>query len=130
MPIENTYNRAPGHIDPAWLITRLDRAIQKKQPVTLTYRAMAKDKITGKRSSTETEITVRTVEPYTMELSNGHGLLKALDRDTGLPRSWRLDRIVAYTVHRQGKRMCQHFDTPDGNAYRDILGVRSSSRDV
>ncbi|MEV7389611.1 WYL domain-containing protein [Streptomyces sp. NPDC091215] len=70
-------------------LTRLITALDKQQPVTITYT---------KADDTE---TIRTIEIYDIVISNaGDILLKAMDRETGETRSFRLDRIVTYTVHR------------------------------
>jgi predicted DNA-binding transcriptional regulator YafY len=70
-------------------LTRLITALDKKQPVTITYI---------KADGTE---TIRTVELYDIAVSAaGDILLKAMDRESGEARSFRLDRLVSYTVHR------------------------------
>ncbi|WP_370665417.1 WYL domain-containing protein [Streptomyces sp. IBSBF 2507] len=70
-------------------LTRLIKALDAKHPVTITYT---------KADGTE---TIRTIEIYDVTVSAaGDILLKAMDRETGESRSFRLDRIEAYTVHR------------------------------
>jgi predicted DNA-binding transcriptional regulator YafY len=70
-------------------LTRLITALDKSQPVTITYT---------KADDTE---TLRTIEIQDFVISQaGDILVKALDRETGEMRTWRLDRIQAYTVHR------------------------------
>lgn len=70
-------------------LTRLIKALDRRQPVTLTYI---------KADGTE---TIRTVEAYDLVVSNaGDILLKAMDRETGEARSFRVDRIVSYSTHR------------------------------
>lgn len=70
-------------------LTRLITALDKTQPVTITY---------VKADGSE---TIRTVELYDIVISNaGDILLKAMDRETGETRSFRLDRLVSYTIHR------------------------------
>jgi predicted DNA-binding transcriptional regulator YafY len=70
-------------------LTRLITALDKQQPVTITY-------IKADRSE-----TIRTVELYDIVVSAaGDILLKGMDRDTQESRSFRLDRLVSYTVHR------------------------------
>lgn len=70
-------------------LTRLIRALDRQQPVTITYT---------KADGTE---TVRTIELYDVRVTQaGDVLLKAMDRQTGESRSFRLDRLIAYTVHR------------------------------
>lgn len=70
---------------------RLMRAMDRQQPVTITYL---------KADGTE---TIRTIETYAIEVSNaGDILLKVMDRQSQDRRTFRLDRIVSYTVHRSG----------------------------
>ena len=70
-------------------LTRLIKALDAKHPVTITY---------VKADGTE---TIRTIEIQDFVISQaGDILIKALDRETGEMRSWRLDRLVSYTVHR------------------------------
>lgn len=70
-------------------LTRLIKALDAKHPVTITY--IKADETT----------TVRTIEIYDIVVSAaGDILLKAMDRETGESRSFRLDRLVSYTVHR------------------------------
>jgi predicted DNA-binding transcriptional regulator YafY len=70
-------------------LTRLITALDKQQPVTITY------------VKADGTTTVRTIETYDIAISNaGDVLLKAMDRETGESRSFRLDRLVSYTVHR------------------------------
>lgn len=68
---------------------RLHRAVRNARPVTITYT---------KADGTE---TVRTIEPTALALTkSGAVLVKAADRLSGEKRSFRLDRVSAYTVHR------------------------------
>lgn len=70
-------------------LTRLIKALDAKHPVTITYI---------KADGSE---TIRTIEAYDIVVSAaGDILLKAMDRETGETRSFRLDRLVSYTVHR------------------------------
>lgn len=68
----------------------LENAVIREHPVTITY--------TDARGST----SVRTIEPYgkIIKTFEQELLIKAMDRESGQPRSWRLDRIEKYTVHR------------------------------
>jgi predicted DNA-binding transcriptional regulator YafY len=80
-------------------LTRLITALDKTQPVTITYLKEEKDE-NGKRTGRLIE-TVRTIEIYDVVISQaGDILIKAMDRETGEARSFRLDRIVSYTTHR------------------------------
>lgn len=80
-------------------LTRLITALDKQQPVTVTYLKEEKDE-TGKRTGRLVE-TVRTLEIQDFVISQaGDILIKALDRTTGELRTWRLDRVRAYTIHR------------------------------
>ncbi|MHB9857629.1 WYL domain-containing protein [Streptomyces sp. YIM S03343] len=70
-------------------LTRLITALDKQQPVTITYT---------KADGTE---TIRTIEIADVIVTNaGDIVLRAMDRDSLEMRSFRTDRIVSYTVHR------------------------------
>ena len=70
-------------------LTRLIKALDRRQPVSVTY---------VKADGTE---TVRTLELYDITISAaGDIILKAMDRESGESRSWRLDRLVSYSIHR------------------------------
>lgn len=81
-------------------LTRLITAMDRRQPVTITYLKEQRDETTG-RPTGELEETVRTVEVFDFVVTQaGDILVKAMDRGTGEARGFRLDRITAYTVHR------------------------------
>ncbi|RLU81087.1 hypothetical protein CTZ27_33125 [Streptomyces griseocarneus] len=70
-------------------LTDLARAMDRKQPVTITYT---------KADGTE---TVRTIEIYDIRTTKaGDLILKAMDRQSGESRTFRIDRLISYTVHR------------------------------
>jgi predicted DNA-binding transcriptional regulator YafY len=72
-------------------LTRLIKALDAKHPVTITY------------VKADGTTTVRTIELFDIVISNaGDILLKAMDRETGEARSFRIDpdRLISYTVHR------------------------------
>ena len=70
-------------------LTRLITALDKKQPVTITY------------VKSDGTTTIRTIEAYDIVISNaGDILIKAMDRETGEARTFRVDRIVSYSTHR------------------------------
>ncbi|MGY0065131.1 WYL domain-containing protein (plasmid) [Streptomyces sp. LZ34] len=72
-------------------LTDLYRALDRKTVVTITYR---------KEDGSE---TVRTVEPFDIRTTaNGAIVIRAMDRETREARSFRVDRIEAYTCHRSG----------------------------
>ncbi|MEY9876592.1 putative DNA-binding transcriptional regulator YafY [Streptacidiphilus sp. MAP12-33] len=72
-------------------LNRLIRAWDRRRAVTLTYT---------KADGSE---TVRTIEITDVTTSKaGDVLIKAMDRASGELRTWRLDRIDAYTVHTTG----------------------------
>jgi predicted DNA-binding transcriptional regulator YafY len=80
-------------------LTRLIKALDAKHPATITYLKEEKDDA-GRRTGRLVE-TVRTIEVYDVVISQaGDILLKAMDRETGEARSFRLDRLVSYTIHR------------------------------
>lgn len=69
--------------------SRLHKAVRKQQPVTVSY------------VKADGEETVRTIEPTGLQLTkSGDVIVKALDRKSDEHRSFRLDRVLAYTVHR------------------------------
>lgn len=77
-------------------VARLVHVIARKMPMTITY---VKDDGT---------VTVRTVEPYDIDVSaEGNPLMRTLDRATGTPRTFRMDRISTYTPHRSA-RVLEH----------------------
>ncbi len=80
-------------------LTRLIKALDAKHPITITYLKEEKDNA-GKKTGRLIE-TVRTVEIYDFYVSNaGDILAKAMDRETGERRDFRIDRLVSYTIHR------------------------------
>lgn len=88
--------------------THLEKAIKREQPVTLTYFEEEKDQETGKRTGRKNADgskalveTVRTIEPTEIrETKDGNLIVRATDRKDGKTKSWRLDRIKTYTIHR------------------------------
>ncbi|MBH1939257.1 WYL domain-containing protein, partial [Streptomyces sp. AV19] len=71
-------------------LTDLTRAADRRQPVTITYT---------KADGTE---TVRTIEIYDIRTTKaGDIVLKAMDRQSGDSRTFRVDRLISYTVHRR-----------------------------
>lgn len=80
--------------------------IQNHASVTLTYRELAKDPVSGKRivsripEHQEYETIVRTVEPYGLGVNkDGDVYMTTLDRTKRAPRSYRLDRVLLYVTH-------------------------------
>jgi predicted DNA-binding transcriptional regulator YafY len=70
-------------------LTRLIKALDANHPVTITYT---------KADGTE---TIRTIEIHDVIVTAaGDIVLRAADRDTAEMRSFRIDRIQTYTVHR------------------------------
>lgn len=66
-----------------------NKAVDRKTPITITY---------VREDGSE---TIRTIEPFEIkETKAGNLIMKAMDRETEMVRSWRLDRIQSYTVHR------------------------------
>lgn len=72
-------------------LDRLTRAMERSHPVTLSYvRA-------------DGEHVLRTIEIYEIPekpTKGGKRIVRALDRTTGQTRSWRIDRIIEFSVHR------------------------------
>ena len=80
-------------------LTRLIKALDAKHPVTITY------------VKADDTTTVRTIEVYDIVVSAaGDILLKAMDRETGESRTFRLDRLTAYTVHRSAYTVARPAD--------------------
>ena len=80
-------------------LTRLIKALDAKHPVTITY------------VKADDTTTVRTIEVYDIVVSAaGDILLKAMDRETRESRSFRLDRLTAYTVHRSAYTVARPAD--------------------
>ncbi|MGY6019576.1 WYL domain-containing protein [Streptomyces spinosirectus] len=92
-------------------LTRLITALDKQHPVTITYlkeeireviAVNSKGVATRRTIKTGRLVeTIRTIEIHNIIVSQaGDILVRAMDRETGEFRSFRLDRIQAYTVHR------------------------------
>jgi hypothetical protein len=81
------------------IAARLHTAVRKARPVTVTY------------TKADGTTTVRTIEPTGLRTTRaGDTIVKAADRDSGEMRTFRLDRISAYTVHRTA--FIVRMDTP------------------
>lgn len=81
-------------------ITRLNRAIRRKEVMTIEYREM-KRRPDGTRSRSEMQTVMRTVEPWALEMTqDGVPIMRAMCRTSGEPRTYRLDRIRNYSVSR------------------------------
>ncbi|TVZ96503.1 WYL domain-containing protein [Streptomyces sp. BK340] len=80
-------------------LTRLIKAADRQHPVTITALKEEKDDA-GKKTGQLVE-TTRTIEVYDFYVSTaGDIVIKAMDRATGETRSFRLDRILSYSIHR------------------------------
>ncbi|MGW1532318.1 WYL domain-containing protein [Streptomyces aureus] len=80
-------------------LTRLIKAADRQHPVTIAYLKEEKDE-NGRKTGALVE-TVRTIEIYDFTVSAaGDIVIKAMDRSTGESRSFRLDRIRTYSIHR------------------------------
>jgi predicted DNA-binding transcriptional regulator YafY len=86
-------------------LARLIRAMDHQHPVTITYT---------KADGTE---TLRTIEVYDVTTSKaGDIVIKAMDRDSQDKRSFRLDRISHYTIHRTAYTVpVEQVDAPSGH---------------
>jgi predicted DNA-binding transcriptional regulator YafY len=70
-------------------LTAMYRALDRQHPVTITY------------TKADGTITLRTIEIREIKTTKaGAVILRAADRQSGELRTFRLDRIEAYTVHR------------------------------
>jgi predicted DNA-binding transcriptional regulator YafY len=75
------------------------RAADRHHPVTISYLKEEKD-AAGKKTGRLVE-TVRTIEVASYRTTKaGDVIFRAADRETGEMRTFRLDRIQAYTIHR------------------------------
>lgn len=75
------------------------RAMDRQHPVTITALKEEKDE-RGKKTGRLVP-TVRTIELYDVQTTaEGNVILKAMDRESGEKRTFRLDRVLSYTVHR------------------------------
>lgn len=93
-------------------LTRLIGALDKQQPVTITYI---------KADGSE---TIRTIEIYDITVSAaGDILIAAMDRETSETRHFRLDRIQAYTVHRSHYTVPRETPAEDASAKRTPQGI-------
>lgn len=100
-------------------LTRLIKALERRQPVTITYT---------KADGTE---TIRTIEIQDFVISQaGDILAKALDRETGEMRTWRLDRIQAYTIHRTTYTIPSDTDTIPGEKMQAIITEDTATFEV
>lgn len=85
-------------------LTRLIKALDRQHPITITYLKEERDD-TGRKTGHLVE-TIRTIEIHDLTISQaGDILIKAMDRATGEARSFRLDRLVAYSIHRTAYRV-------------------------
>lgn len=86
-------------------LTRLIKAMDRRNAVTISYT---------KADGSE---TVRTIEVYDITVSAaGDILLKAMDRETGESRTFRLDRLVSYSPHRSAYVVPrEQADAPSGH---------------
>lgn len=91
-------------------LTRLIKALDRQHPVTISALKEEKDD-NGKRTGRLVE-TTRTIEIYDIVVSQaGDILIKAMDRSTGESRSFRLDRIQSYSIHRTRYLVSRPADT-------------------
>jgi predicted DNA-binding transcriptional regulator YafY len=92
-------------------LTDLYRALDRRQPVTITYLkeetrevfAVNSKGIATRRTIRTGRLieTVRTIEIYDLTTTKaGEIIIRAMDRESGEARSFRADRIHAYTIHR------------------------------
>jgi predicted DNA-binding transcriptional regulator YafY len=91
-------------------LTDLYRALDRTQPTTITYLreetrqvfAVNSKGVTVHRTIRTGRLveTIRTIEAYAIVTTKaGEIIIKAMDRESGEARSFRLDRIRSYTRH-------------------------------
>lgn len=92
--MKHTKNQTTGQT-----LTDLNRALDRQHPVTIT--ALKEEKDANGRKTGRLVPTVRTLELYDIQTTAaGNVLLVGMDRETGKRRSFRLDRLISYSVHR------------------------------
>lgn len=80
-------------------LTRLIKAADRQHPVSITALKEEKDD-NGKKTGRLVQ-TTRTIEIYDFYVSDaGNVLIKAMDRQSGERREFRLDRLISYSIHR------------------------------
>ncbi|WP_037616412.1 WYL domain-containing protein [Streptomyces aureus] len=80
-------------------LTRLIKALDRQHPVTISY--LKEEKNADGRKTGRLVETTRTVEIYDFYVSAaGDILAKAMDRQTGERRDFRIDRLISYSIHR------------------------------
>jgi predicted DNA-binding transcriptional regulator YafY len=80
-------------------LTRLIKAMDRQHPVTIT--ALKEEKDDNGKKTGRLVTTTRTIEIFNVFVSqNGDILVRAMDRETRKMRSFRLDRIQTYSIHR------------------------------
>lgn len=92
-------------------LTRLIKAMDAGHPVTVSYLKEERDD--GRRTGRLVE-TVRTIEIYDVTVTAaGDIVLKAMDRDSQESRSFRLDRVRTYSIHRTAYTVPREETTED-----------------
>ncbi|MEU3507661.1 hypothetical protein ABZ733_06995 [Streptomyces longwoodensis] len=87
-------------------LTRLIKAHDRQHPVTIT--ALKEEKTEDGKKTGRLVQTIRTIEIYDFYVSAaGHILIKAMDRETGDRREFRLDRLISYSIHRTSYRIAR-----------------------
>lgn len=77
----------------------LYRSIDRQHVTTVSFLKEERDDA-GKKTGRLVE-TVRSLEVYDIRTTrDGHIVIKAMDRASGEARTVRLDRVLAYTLHR------------------------------
>lgn len=100
----------------------LEWAIMRERPVTITYLKQSKDGRGNLRWEYREgarvpvlEPTIRTIEPWLIEhYRSSDAYVRGMDRDSGEPRSWRLDRIQKITYHRRGHNVIPAYVSISG----------------
>ena len=93
-------------------LTDLYRALDHRHVITATFLKEEKTD-TGKKTGHLTE-DVRSLEIYEIRTTTeGHIVFEAMDRQTGEPRTIRVDRLLTYTIH----RMTYVLERPEPTTY-------------
>lgn len=90
-------------------------SIDNHAVLTITYREIRKDPVTGKRlveripEHQEYDTIIRTVEPYDIEVNaDGDLYMRTMDRNKRAPRSYRLDRVLMYSIYPADTQVLTH----------------------
>lgn len=104
-------------------LTELLRAADRRHALTIT--ALKEEKDDAGRKTGRLVETVRTVEIFDIHTTaEGDIVIDAMDRETGEPRRFRLDRLISYTLSRSPHRI----PLPPSNTPAPPVNLRSPAQ--